>query len=88
MSERNEAQEAFGELHKAFKNLEERYGLEYFCLAIYPEFRKGISHGEKVRPFISKDRGLVQESLVGYFNMTKAEAEHKLKQALEATPKK
>jgi len=88
MNERRESQEAFGELHTAFKNLEERYGLEYFCLAIYPQFRKGISHGEKVRPFISKDRGLVQQSLVGYFNLTKAEAEHKLKKALETKAKK
>ena len=75
MNERNESKEAFNELGETFKKLEERYGLEYFCLAIYPEYQEGMSHGEKCRPFISKNKELVGTSLVDYFEMTKAVAE-------------
>jgi len=84
MGKPTEAIEAFGELDRIFKGLEDRYGLEYFCLAIYPEFRKGLSHGEKFKSFISKNRKLVARTLSYQFAITRAEAEHRLKQKVKA----
>lgn len=84
MNKPTETLEPFGELGRVFKDLEDRYGLEYFCLAIYPLERTAGIRSEKCRPYISKDKKLVARTLANYFKMSQARAEHRLKQEAKA----